>query len=191
MVADGLGRLIGEVADLVGSVSNGAQLIERARDLRPDIIVADITMPVMSGLDAMRQLRADRLPTRFIFLTIHTEHLPDTADHERCVVGRRADRRQRPDAHSPSARCPSADRGRKADEGDRLRAGDLSADGRRTQGPAPECGRCRQHGRAHQVRYQTRSRVGLIRFQSALESLPRGRETNGRAPTAAPPGISS
>ena len=73
MVADGLGRLIGEVADLVGSVSNGAQLIERARDLRPDIIVADITMPVMSGLDAMRQLRADRLPTRFIFLTIHTE----------------------------------------------------------------------------------------------------------------------
>jgi DNA-binding NarL/FixJ family response regulator len=73
MVAEGLGRLISEVADLVGSVSNGGQLVERARDLRPDIIVADITMPVMSGLDAMRQLRAERLSTRFIFLTIHTE----------------------------------------------------------------------------------------------------------------------
>jgi DNA-binding NarL/FixJ family response regulator len=45
----------------------------RARALRPDIIVTDITMPLMSGLDAMRALKAERVPARFIFLTIHTE----------------------------------------------------------------------------------------------------------------------
>jgi two-component system, NarL family, response regulator NreC len=73
MVAEGLGRLISEVADLVARVTDGGQLVERTRELRPDIVVADITMPVMSGLDAMRQLKADRSSARFIFLTIHTE----------------------------------------------------------------------------------------------------------------------
>jgi DNA-binding NarL/FixJ family response regulator len=73
MVAEGLGRLIGEVADLVACVSDGRQLVESARALRPDVIVADVTMPVMSGLDALRELRAHRSTARFIFLTIHTE----------------------------------------------------------------------------------------------------------------------
>jgi DNA-binding NarL/FixJ family response regulator len=83
MVAEGLGRLISEVADLVACVTDGRQLVERARVLRPDIIVADITMPVMSGLDAMRELRVDRSTARFIFLTIHTEaHLAADAMRE-------------------------------------------------------------------------------------------------------------
>jgi DNA-binding NarL/FixJ family response regulator len=73
MVAEGLGRLLGEVADVVACVSDGRQLVASARALRPDVIVADVTMPVMSGLDAMRELRADGSRARFIFLTIHTE----------------------------------------------------------------------------------------------------------------------
>jgi two-component system, NarL family, response regulator NreC len=73
MVAEGLGRLISEVAELVARVTDGAQLVESGRRLRPDIIVSDITMPVMSGLDAMRQLKLDRIPAPFIFLTIHTD----------------------------------------------------------------------------------------------------------------------
>jgi DNA-binding NarL/FixJ family response regulator len=73
IVAEGLARLIGEVADLVGQVNDGVRLVEEARRLRPDIIVADITMPGMSGLDAMRQLKAEGSDARFIFLTIHTE----------------------------------------------------------------------------------------------------------------------
>lgn len=73
MVADALGRLIGEVADLVGQASDGQQLVERARRLKPDIIVSDITMPVMSGLDALRQLKSEESSARFIFLTVHTE----------------------------------------------------------------------------------------------------------------------
>jgi DNA-binding NarL/FixJ family response regulator len=47
--------------------------VESARTLRPDIIVSDVTMPVMSGLDAMRQLKAEGVTARFIFLTIHTD----------------------------------------------------------------------------------------------------------------------
>lgn len=73
VVAEGLARLIGDVADLVGLAGDGQQLVDEARRLRPDIVVADISMPGMSGLDAMRQLRAEHSPARFIFLTIHAE----------------------------------------------------------------------------------------------------------------------
>ena len=73
MVAEGLGRLIGEVADLVAQVTDGRQLVDRAKHLKPDIIVSDITMPVMSGLDALRQLKTEGSRARFIFLTVHTE----------------------------------------------------------------------------------------------------------------------
>lgn len=73
MVAEGLGRLISEVADLVGQVTDGQQLVNSARRLKPDIIVSDITMPVMSGLDALRQLKLEQPHVRFIFLTVHAE----------------------------------------------------------------------------------------------------------------------
>jgi DNA-binding NarL/FixJ family response regulator len=73
MVAEGLGRLISEVAELVGQVADGRQLVDSARQLKPNIIVSDISMPVMSGLDALRQLKAEGSKARFIFLTVHTE----------------------------------------------------------------------------------------------------------------------
>jgi DNA-binding NarL/FixJ family response regulator len=73
MVAEGLGRLISEVADLVGQVADGRQLVDSARRLKPDIIISDVSMPVMSGLDALRQLKAEGSEARFIFLTVHTE----------------------------------------------------------------------------------------------------------------------
>src|SRR5215471_17522275 len=73
IVAEGIARLITDVADLVGQVNDGTRLVEETRRLRPDIVVADVTMPGMSGIDAMRQVKAEGLETRFIFLTIHTE----------------------------------------------------------------------------------------------------------------------
>ncbi|MGV7213505.1 response regulator [Bradyrhizobium sp. UFLA05-112] len=73
MVAEGLGRLVGEVADLVAQVDNGKQLVEAVQRLKPDIVVSDVTMPVMSGLEALRQLKAGGSKARFIFLTVHTE----------------------------------------------------------------------------------------------------------------------
>ncbi|HMN45865.1 MAG TPA: response regulator transcription factor [Povalibacter sp.] len=73
MVAEGLGRLIDDVGELIGKVGDGMQLIREALRLQPDIIVSDIAMPGMSGLDAMRQLRAEGSAARFIFLTVHAE----------------------------------------------------------------------------------------------------------------------
>ena len=73
MVAKCLARLIGEVADLVAQVTDGHCLVEQARRLRPDIVVSDITMPGMSGIDAMRQLKAEHSSARFIFTTGHWE----------------------------------------------------------------------------------------------------------------------
>jgi DNA-binding NarL/FixJ family response regulator len=73
MVAQGLGRLLADSANLVAVVNDGRQLVESARTLRPDVIVSDVSMPVMSGLDAMRELKAEGSNARFIFLTIHTD----------------------------------------------------------------------------------------------------------------------
>ena len=73
MVAEGLGRLVGEVADLVAQVADGKQLVEAVQRLKPDIVVSDVTMPVMSGLDAFRRLKAAGSKAHFIFLTVHAD----------------------------------------------------------------------------------------------------------------------
>ena len=72
-MVQGLGRLLEGEAEIVATASDGQQLVERARQHRPDIIVSDINMPAMSGLDAMRRLKADGLRSKFIFLTLHTD----------------------------------------------------------------------------------------------------------------------
>lgn len=68
-----LGELIARTATLLERVKDGGELFERACVLRPDIIVSDVSMPVMNGLDVMRQLKAYGLPARFIFLTGHAD----------------------------------------------------------------------------------------------------------------------
>lgn len=65
--------MIGEVAELLGKATDGRQLVDMVRRLKPDIVVADVSMPVMSGLEAMRQLKAEGVEARFIFLTVHAE----------------------------------------------------------------------------------------------------------------------
>ena len=73
MMAQGLGRLLEGEVEIVATANDGQQLVERARQHRPDIIVSDVNMPGMSGLDAMRRLKADGLRSKFIFLTLHTD----------------------------------------------------------------------------------------------------------------------
>lgn len=71
MVADGLALLVGEVGDIVGRVNDGLQLVDAVRRLHPDIVVSDVTMPGMSGIDAMRTLKAEGVRARFVLLTIY------------------------------------------------------------------------------------------------------------------------
>jgi CheY-like chemotaxis protein len=51
----------------VGTVGNGNELIDAARKLWPDVIVADIAMPVLSGLEALRRLKAAKSDAKVIF----------------------------------------------------------------------------------------------------------------------------
>ena len=73
MLGIALGELIARTANLLERVKDGGELFERACVLRPDIIVSDISMPVMNGLDVMRRLKEYGLPARFIFLTGHAD----------------------------------------------------------------------------------------------------------------------
>jgi DNA-binding NarL/FixJ family response regulator len=73
MVAEGLKSLLSAEFDLVGVVEDGRALIEAARKQRPDVIVADITMPHLSGLDALGPLKKDHPRVKVIFLTMHQE----------------------------------------------------------------------------------------------------------------------
>ena len=73
IMVQGLGRLLEGEAEIVATANDGQQLVERVRQHRPDIVVSDINMPGMSGLDAMRRLKADGLRSKFIFLTLHTD----------------------------------------------------------------------------------------------------------------------
>ena len=73
IVAQGLASLLRDDFDLVGIVGDGKALIDAAQRLRPDVIVADMAMPVMDGLEALHRLKAARLDVKVIFLTMHAD----------------------------------------------------------------------------------------------------------------------
>ena len=68
-VADAVGEYVAEAFELVGTVGDGGALIEAARSLHPDVIVADLSMPGTDGLTALKQLRRLFPDTRVILLT--------------------------------------------------------------------------------------------------------------------------
>ena len=59
--------------DVVGAVGDGQQLFEAAVELRPDVIVTDLTMPGMNGLDVIVKLRAERIQAKVVVLTMHND----------------------------------------------------------------------------------------------------------------------
>jgi DNA-binding NarL/FixJ family response regulator len=73
MVAEGLRTLLSPEFDLVDVVEDGQALVEAARRLRPDVIVADIGMPRLNGFEALAELRKDDPGVKVVFLTMHQE----------------------------------------------------------------------------------------------------------------------
>jgi DNA-binding NarL/FixJ family response regulator len=74
MVAEGLNRLLGDHCDMVGTVQDGASLVEAAVELQPDLIIADLSMPGgMNGLDAITQLRERGVTAKIIILTMYAD----------------------------------------------------------------------------------------------------------------------
>jgi len=64
--------LLGTTYEVVGSVSDGQALVEATLRLKPDVIITDISMPVLNGIDAIEQLRKSGCTSKIIFLTIHS-----------------------------------------------------------------------------------------------------------------------
>ena len=73
MFAQGLAGLLEDEFDLVGSVENGQALIDEALRLNPDLIIVDISMPVLNGLDAVRRLNQYNINAKVVFLTMHAD----------------------------------------------------------------------------------------------------------------------
>ena len=73
--AEGLKRLLKEDFDIVGVVADGRQLVAAAEKLRPDVIVVDISMPMLNGIDAVQQIKKVQPAIKAVFLTMH----PDVA----------------------------------------------------------------------------------------------------------------
>jgi len=70
---DGLVSLLEERFEVVGAVANGHLLLDAAARLRPDVIVTDISMPGLNGLEAVARLKAARADVKIIVLTIHAD----------------------------------------------------------------------------------------------------------------------
>ena len=75
MLAEGLRSLLEPEWELVEIVEDGRQLVEAATRVLPDVIVADITMPQLNGLDAVEQLRRLGCEAKVVFLTMHKDAL--------------------------------------------------------------------------------------------------------------------
>ena len=73
IVAQGLESLLKDSFNLVGTVSDGRALLEAAARLKPDVVVTDISMPLLNGLDAVRQFRTNGVEAKVVFLTMHAD----------------------------------------------------------------------------------------------------------------------
>src|SRR5580700_10035104 len=58
---------------VVGTASDGKAAVEAEEKLRPDVVVLDISMPVMSGIDAAKQMRRGGSKASIVFLTVHQD----------------------------------------------------------------------------------------------------------------------
>jgi DNA-binding NarL/FixJ family response regulator len=73
IVAEGLRSLLEPEFELIDIVENGRDLIDRTKKLCPDVIVVDITMPLMNGLEAVHQLKQSDASLKVVILTMHQD----------------------------------------------------------------------------------------------------------------------
>lgn len=73
MFAQGLESLLRDEFDLLGTAGNGEELVEATLRLQPDVILVDISMPVLNGFDAVRSIKANGSEAKIIFLTMHDD----------------------------------------------------------------------------------------------------------------------
>ena len=73
ILAEGLRSLLVPEFDLIGVVEDGHAMVEAAKALKPDVIIADISMPQLNGIEALEEVRKFNPNVRVIFLTMHRD----------------------------------------------------------------------------------------------------------------------
>ena len=64
-------RLLQPEFDVLGTATNGKALISATERFKPDVVIVDISMPVLNGIEAVRRLRDSCTKAQFVFLTVH------------------------------------------------------------------------------------------------------------------------
>jgi len=73
LLLDAFAKLLEPDCDVVGTVTDGQSLLAAAKELKPDVVVLDIAMPLLNGLDAGRQLKKALPNVKLIFLTMNQD----------------------------------------------------------------------------------------------------------------------
>jgi DNA-binding NarL/FixJ family response regulator len=75
VVREGIGSMLKKEADfkVIGEASNGLEAVERARELAPDVVLMDLRMPEMDGVEAIIKIKAERPEVKFIILTTYSD----------------------------------------------------------------------------------------------------------------------
>jgi len=73
LVSEGISRLLEPDFNVVARVDNGRALLEAARTFRPDAILLDISMPLLNGIEAARQIRQTQPDVKLVFLSMHSD----------------------------------------------------------------------------------------------------------------------
>jgi DNA-binding NarL/FixJ family response regulator len=73
MIGEALGKILETEFEVVGVVADGNTLLREAIRLKPDVVLVDISMPVVNGLEAARRIRRELPNARILFLTMHPD----------------------------------------------------------------------------------------------------------------------
>jgi len=87
IVLEGLQRLLEPGCEVVGVARNGLEMIEACATTKPDVVVADVSMPLLNGIDALRKMRRQGDTTRVVFLTMHPDVTSATRALEAGALG--------------------------------------------------------------------------------------------------------
>ena len=80
-VLDVITRLLAPEFHVLGAVTDGKALLSAAQRLEPDVVIVDISMPILNGIEAVRRLLESGSTARVVFLTVH-----ETSDYVRAAL---------------------------------------------------------------------------------------------------------
>jgi len=73
IVIEGLRRVLDPTYTVLHAVADGRAMVDAARALKPDVIIADVSMPILNGIEAVRQVRQTNQLVKIVFYTMHSD----------------------------------------------------------------------------------------------------------------------